>query len=110
MPFVVLVAFLFSFCCFSLVSNVQKRLTGFAVLKLIFYKAFLRADGERSEPCETGKRSKPISWTSGLLNSWALAHWSVGFLVSWALGLCSGVGACTRVEKTLGVRILCQNS
>ena len=49
-PFVVSVAFLFSFCRFSLVSNVQKRLPGFAVLKLIFYKAFLRVDGERSEP------------------------------------------------------------
>ena len=63
-PFVVSVAFLFSFCRFSLVSNVQKRLPGFAVLKLIFYKAFLRADGERSEPASEASLARQANEAS----------------------------------------------
>ena len=62
--FVVLVEFLFSFCCFSLVSNAQKRLTGFAVLKLIFYKAFWRADGERSEPASEASLARQANEAS----------------------------------------------
>ena len=62
-PFVVLVVF-FYFCCFSLVTNVQKRLTGFAVLKLIFYKAFLRADGERSEPASEASLARQANEAS----------------------------------------------
>ena len=69
-----LCAVLGAFCCFggvfvlfllfSSVTNVQKRLTGFAVLKLIFYKAFLRADGERSEPASEASLARQANKAS----------------------------------------------